>query len=58
MLAEAKRSLETAVVEMAKAKADLKAFADKTKPATVEPDAKPANKPEAVPVPESEPDDS
>jgi chromosome segregation ATPase len=58
MLAKANRSLESAVVELAKAKADLKAFADKTKPAVVEPDAKPANKPEAVPVPKSEPDDS
>ena len=58
MLAKANRSLESAVAELAKANADLKAFADKTKPAAVEPDAKPANKPEAAPVPESEPDDS
>ncbi|MEE3364445.1 MAG: hypothetical protein VX304_02280 [Planctomycetota bacterium] len=58
MLAEANRSLASAAVELTKAKAELKAFADKTKPAAVEPDSKPANKPEAPPVPESEPDDS
>ena len=58
MLAEANRSLESAMTELAKTKANLKAFADKTKSAAVEPDSKPANKPDATPVPESESDDS
>ena len=53
LLAEANRSLESTTAQLTKAKADIKAFANKTKPA-----AQPANKPEATPVPEADSDDS